>query len=442
MPFGFGMPGDPGKPGGFDMSSLGAALQQLGQMMQSASSGDQSGPVRWDMVRDLARKVIASTSDPVPSEAQERAVAAALGMVDIWLDEAMTFPAIGVPAQSWSRALWLERTMPVWERVITPVAEQAASMAGPFGGVGDAINPGQAGGDIANLDPAALLDSLPEQMRAMLPDGLPPEMLGALAPMMGMVQQLGAMAFSAQLGQSLGALAGEVLDSSDIGIPLTESAVCALLPDSIDRFAEGLGVSQDDARAYIAARESAHQRLFAHVPWLRPRVIGAVEEYARGVRVNPERMNELMGNIDISNPEALQELLASGVLAPQNTPEQDAAVARLETLLALIEGWVDDVVDQATADKLPAAASLRETMRRRRAAGGPAEKTFATLIGMELRPKLLREASTLFAAARATHGIEARDALWNHPDLLPSTEDLAEPLDFVARMGDPESFPS
>jgi uncharacterized protein (DUF2342 family) len=80
-------------------------------------------------------------------------------------------------------------------------------------------------------------------------------------------------------------------------------------------------------------------------------------------------------------------------------------------------------------------------MRRRRAAGGPAEKTFSTLVGMELRPKLLREASTLFAAARATYGAPARDALWNHPDLLPSTEDLAEPLDFVARMADPESFP-
>jgi putative hydrolase len=258
---------------------------------------------------------------------------------------------------------------------------------------------------------------------------------------MGIVQKLGAMAFSAQLGQALGALAGEVLDSSDIGIPLTESALCALLPDSIDQFADGLGVSRDDARAYLAARESAHQRLFAHVPWLRPRVIGAVEEYARGVRVNPERMNELMTDIDISNPEALQELLASGVLAPQNTPEQEVAIARLETLLALIEGWVDDVVDQATSDKLPAAVSLRETMRRRRAAGGPAEKTFATLVGMELRPKLLREASTLFAAARATYGVPARDALWNHPDLLPSTEDLAEPLDFVARMADPESFP-
>jgi putative hydrolase len=431
MPFGFGMSDDPSKPGGFDMSSLGAALQQLGQMMQSASAGDQSGPVNWEMVRDLARKAIAASADPAPTDAQVRAVIAALGMVDIWLDEAMTFPAVAVPGEAWSRALWLERTFPVWQRIVTPVAEQAASMAGPMGG----------GTDLTNLDSASLMESLPEQMRAMLPDGIPPEMLASLAPVMGIVQQLGAMAFSAQLGQALGALAGEVLDSSDIGIPLTENALCALLPGSIDQFADGLGVSRDDARAYLAARESAHQRLFAHVPWLRPRVIGAVEEYARGVRVDPERMNELMTDIDISNPEALQELLASGVLAPQNTPEQEVAITRLETLLALIEGWVDDVVDQATSDKLPAAVSLRETMRRRRAAGGPAEKTFATLVGMELRPKLLREASTLFAAARATYGVPARDALWNHPDLLPSSEDLAEPLDFVARMADPESFP-
>ncbi len=34
------------------------------------------------------------------------------------------------------------------------------------------------------------------------------------------------------------------------------------------------------------------------------------------------------------------------------------------------------------------------------------------------------------------HGsAEARDALWSHPDLLPTSEDLDEPLDFVGRQG-------
>ena len=110
----------------------------------------------------------------------------------------------------------------------------------------------------------------------------------------------------------------------------------------------------------------------------------------------------------------------------------DGDLAMVErTLLALVEGWVDDVVTQAAAGRLPAADALRETMRRRRAAGGPAEKTFATLVGMELRPRLAREAATLFAVVRAGRGADARDALWMHPDLLPSPDDLADPLGFI-----------
>jgi hypothetical protein len=33
------------------------------------------------------------------------------------------------------------------------------------------------------------------------------------------------------------------------------------------------------------------------------------------------------------------------------------------------------------------------------------------------------------------HGNAERDRLWSHPDLLPTSDDLDEPLDFVARQG-------
>jgi len=78
---------------------------------------------------------------------------------------------------------------------------------------------------------------------------------------------------------------------------------------------------------------------------------------------------------------------------------------------------------------------LAEAMRRRRAAGGPAERTFAALVGMELRPRAMREAHTVFAAIRSSRGIDARDALWSHPDLLPGPEDLEDPLGFTQGSG-------
>jgi hypothetical protein len=92
-------------------------------------------------------------------------------------------------------------------------------------------------------------------------------------------------------------------------------------------------------------------------------------------------------------------------------------------------------VAAAASDRLPGHSALAETMRRRRASGGPAEQTFATLVGLELRPRRLRDAATVWGAMGQRYGSSARDRLWSHPDLLPTSDDLDEPMDFVARQG-------
>jgi len=123
-----------------------------------------------------------------------------------------------------------------------------------------------------------------------------------------------------------------------------------------------------------------------------------------------------------------------------DSPAQKSALARLEVVLALVEGWVDEVVAQATAERMPTAAKLQEAFRRRRAAGGPAEQTFATLVGLELRPRRLRDASTLWGSLRTRQGVEARDGVWMHPDLLPTDADLDDPLGFREDASAPEEL--
>jgi putative hydrolase len=191
---------------------------------------------------------------------------------------------------------------------------------------------------------------------------------------------------------------------------------------------------------YLALREAAHQRLFAHVPWLRSHLIAAVEDYGRGTTIDISRIESSMRDIDPMNPAALQEALEGGLFEPQKTPAQQAALTRLETTLALVEGWVDEVVGQATESRMPAAAKLQEAVRRRRAAGGPAESTFAALVGLELRPRRLRDASALWGSLRSRQGAQARDAVWEHPDLMPTPADLDDPLGFREGLSEPEAL--
>ncbi|NQW71387.1 MAG: zinc-dependent metalloprotease, partial [Actinobacteria bacterium] len=284
LPFGFGFgsgnndPGNNGPGGGgpgqnpFDMNSIGAALQQLGAFLQSAGTSGESGPVNWQMVRDIARQQLADPQaggDPVVADAQVRAVVEAVHLADVWLDEATVLPATSVTPLAWSRSEWLEQTLPMWQHYVEPIAVHMQQVVG-----GAMPKPS----DLGDLDSEAINAALPEQFRAMFPGGVPAEMMSMLQPMLGMAQQLGAAAFSMQLGQALAALAKEVVGAGDIGIPLLPAATCALLPRNVEELGEGIGVDSSDVRLYLALRESAHQRLFAHVPWLRARMIGAIEE--------------------------------------------------------------------------------------------------------------------------------------------------------------------
>jgi putative hydrolase len=259
-------------------------------------------------------------------------------------------------------------------------------------------------------------------------------MRSVAGPMLGMVAQLGGAMFGGQVGQGLGQLALEVLSGTDIGLPLVPAGVAVLLPANVTAFGAGLSVPQEDVRLYVALREAAHHRLYGHVPWLEARLLGAVEEYAGGINVDASRLQDLMGTIDPTNPAGIQQALESGVFEPEDTPAQQAALARLETLLALVEGWVDTVVT-AASKPIGGAAALREAIRRRRASGGPAEQTFATLVGLEMRPRRLQEAARLWEVLEAERGLEGRDAVWGHPDLIPGPADLDDPEAF-ARGGD------
>ena len=390
-------PDDPQDPFAaiFGGGDLGSVFTRLGEMLSWSG-----GPVNWDLARDLARKTATAGNDRFVGAAQQREVAEALRLAELWLDPVTVFAAGAARTAAWSRSDWIEQTLPAWQQLVDPVAARVVEAMG-----------------------SALTQQVPSEM----------SQLGG--PLGEMLRAMGGAMFGAQVGQALGSLAGEVVGSTDVGIPLGPAGTAALLPANVAAFGEGLGVPPEEVRVYLALREAAYHRLFSHAPWLRPRVAGEIEAYARGTRIDTSRIEEAIARLDPTNPAALQEALGSNLFQPEETPEQRLALARLEGLLALIEGWVDEVVDAAAVPRLPAAAALRETVRRRRAAGGPAEQTFAALVGLELRPRRLREAAALWRALLEARGLEGRDAVWAHPDLMPSASDLDDPAGFAARTG-------
>lgn len=386
----------------------GQGLGGLGMTGGGSLSGLFGGPppeggVNWTLAKDTARKTSLQLGpDPVPSDAQRAQIREAVSIAEVWLDDATEFAAVPGPPAAWSRAEWIENTQPVWQRLVEPVASSIA----------DAMQ------------------------RAMMPssDEMPdvPGLEQMFAPL---VRSSGAGMFGIQLGQALAQLAGEVVGATDIGLPLHDRV--ALVPAGVAKFGEGLDQSSTDVHVYLALRECARQRLFHGTTWLRSTLLALVEEYARSITIDTGAVEDAVGEVDLANLqdqsslEELQQRLTTSLFTPQRTPEQEAVLVRLETMLALVEGWVDHVVSHAAARWMPAAVPLAEAMRRRRAIGGPAEATFATLVGLELRPRRLRDATNLWAALHEKRGPEARDQVWQHPDVVPGTADLDDPLGFV-----------
>ncbi|ANE81705.1 hydrolase [Mycobacterium adipatum] len=390
----FGLGGE-----GFDMSDLGQIFTRLGEMFSGAGTmagaGQQAGPVNYDLARQLASSSIGFVA-PVP-ESTATAIADAVRLAETWLDGATALPAGTTRTVAWTPTEWLDNTLDTWKRLCDPVAEQISTV---------------------------WASALPQEAQAMA------------GPLLAMMSQMGGMAFGSQLGQALGKLSKEVLTSTDIGLPLGPKGVAALMPQAVDALTEGLEQPRSEVLTFLAAREAAHHRLFSHVPWLSSQLLSAVEAFAKGMKIDMSGIEDMAQGFNpasLADPAAMEQLLSQGMFEPKSTPEQTAALERLETLLALIEGWVQTVVIAALGDRLPGTEALSETMRRRRATGGPAEQTFATLVGLELRPRKMREAAALWEKLTEAVGADARDAVWQHPDLLPGAADLDEPAAFIDR---------
>jgi putative hydrolase len=380
-----GLPSDP--------ASVAALMSQL----QGALQGGGDGAINWDIALKQGQDR-AATGQLSPTQEQRTQLAQAFHIAALWLDDVISVAELTVEPRLMTRKEWVTATLPIWTQLAEPVAT-----------------------------------SISDSLTRVLTEQAPEELQGMIKGAGQVMRSLGGTLFAMQLGQVVGQLASEVVSGGDIGIPLLSEQQAALLPQNIAAFGEGLDIPADQVQIYLAVRELAHARLFRHSRWLRLHIISSITEFARGIRIDTSRLEELAESFDPSNPEELRQAMVNGSLIPPKSDAQLAALHRLETVLALVEGWVDVVTAEATS-RLPKSSAIAETVKRRRASGGPAESAFATLVGLELRPRRLREAAAMWQAVTDAVGNEARDALWAHPDILPSSEDIDDPAALVTRL--------
>ena len=375
-----------------------AALQQLLSKLTSAIvPGETTEGLNWSLVETQAKQIASANSRKVP-ESVGKSIDAAMATGSLWLDEVTEIASITSEPKLLSRELWVADSLGLFKDLATPVANRMS-------------------------------EALTENFK----ENLPEEFSGFMSQASGLMKSAGSVMFAMQMGQALGRMAEEVLSAGDIGLPIFKEPRPAFVAQNLAQLVDSLEEDSDQVYFYFVIRELAHARLFKQSKWLRDYTVNLITAYAREISIDNTRIIEMSENFDPADIGNIQKAFESGSLIAPRTPSQTIALERIETVLALIEGWVD-CVTQAATTRLPRSSAIAEVVRRKRSAGGPAEKTFLTLIGLELRPRKLREASAMWNEITDKVGIQKRDAIWSHPDLLPTDADIQDPTALIAKL--------
>jgi putative hydrolase len=370
-------------------------------------------------VRDTAKKfVTASGSQPLGTN-DVIAINNACEIADIWLNEATVFPASSSAAtKSISRLDWVDETLPGWQATMEPLATGLSAA-------------------ISTLLEEAMNSAGSEYEEAM---GAAP--IGAIA---GLLRTFIGSMIATQLGQAIGAIATSATGAHDVGLPILEPARPLLIPENIELWGADTEIPKSEIYLFHALREGAIARLFEHNPWIVSYIRSSIVAYGAGIRIDleaiqrqaEEAMQGMQGISDM-NEQSFTIALDSGIFTPEETPAQREALSKLETVLALVDGWSDEVATVAAGDRIPSITALREIHRRKRATAAPSQQLFKTMLGLEVSPKLAREASAFWSRVRELKGASARDQIWS--GILPSATELLAPDLFLASTEIPDDL--
>ncbi len=412
---------------GLDPAAIESAMAGAKTFFDSAQSiagSPNQSLIAINSLRDIARKVIASTGEQPIGTSDQKRVSDALAIASTWLDSEVRFPTTEANLQpAWSKRDWLDSSLLTWQQMIEPLA------VGMADALANVINGAQEG---LPVELAGLENQSVEQQKAMK------EMLARL------LRSFMGTLIATQLGQSIGAIANNITGANDAAIPLSSGA--HLIPQNITQWSQGLGLPEAEVDIYLALREVSAARLFASTPWLMNYIRDAITTYGKGITIDVEAIQrqaeEAMGreDFDINNPQSLTIAIDQGLFTPQQTPAQEFALTKLEMALALIEGWIDHVISEVGAERIPSFNALIENSRRRRAVNSPMQQLFATLLGLEVSPRKMREAAVFWSEVKSLRGSDGRDRCWEDPAFLPMPNDLKDAAAFLNSVTVPDDL--
>jgi putative hydrolase len=403
VPLGPGFP----NPFGFD-------LEQLMRMLQS------QGPVNLEIARQFATAVATADAETGQPTAEPPIDAATRSTFDDVVRAAQVTVAettgiagtLGVTSECVDRAAWAHATIDGLVPVFTALAgalqrsadaEDGAEAASALG-LSATDLPAEMGGDIG----------------AFLMQSLLPLLLGVWS------------------GSMIGQLAHHALGQYDLPLPLHGPPTQRFLVRNVEAFAEEWAVPPDELHYALALREVVHgaQR---SVPWVRDELERLATEYVGAYDVQPDALQDQLGEINLSDPSSMGDLSQLGdpnvLLGAMQSPRQAPLLEALQRFVSVIEGYTDVVVEiLGERMKMASHGRIDEALRRHRLDRGESAAFVDRLLGLELDRHHYDEGVAFSRGVMERGGIDQLNRLWSGIEMVPTRNELEAPGLWIARI--------
>lgn len=376
--------------------------QLLGDLLKLIGN---TGPVQWDLARQLAQ-VVASDGeaqgnvDPVERIRLEELVRIA----DLHVSDATGLStSVGgvIRARPVTRGEWASSTIRAWQ----PLLESLAGALAP--------------------PPAGTAD----------PPLSDPEVAGFAGLLGSLGQALGPAILGMQVGSAVGHLARRAMGPYPLPIPRPPADELQLVPASMAQFAEDWSLPIDEVRLWVCLDELTHHAVLSR-PHVRDRLGELLGGYVGGFQPDTAALEERLAQVDPADLPSFQAALGdpTALLGQLQTPAQRQLLAQIEAVVVALEGWVDHVMDTVGHRLIHSYPALTEALRRRRVERGESDRLVEQLFGLELTESSFDRGTRFTQGVLERAGEDGLRRLWASSETLPTPAEVDAPGLWLARI--------
>ena len=369
-----------------------------------------SGPINWEIAKQMATfGATGGQREDNPDPVARVRFEELLRVADLQVTEATglaTSHGGVLSVRAVTRNEWAQRTLTAWKPQLEHLAKAVSDASGDQ------------------------LKELGEGDRPAVPPSDPMSQLLGNLP-----QVLGPFMFGLQVGSMVGDLARGAMGEYDFPMPRPPSDELLLVAQAIDSFAADWSLPADDVRLWVLLREVTNRTVFG-LPHVRERLDEMMTAYGNAFHPDLSGLESQLGNFDPSNMEQLQQTFGDPevLLGELQSDEQRALQVPLQSLLSVIAGYVDHMMDKVGQRLIGSYAPLTEALRRRRFDDGQGQRILAKLLGVGLSEADYAKGRSFVTGVIERAGDDGLARLWKSAKELPTPAEVDAPGLWLARI--------